>query len=314
MKSHYEVLGVPSSASDAEIKAAYREKAKEFHPDKNKGSDTAAAMFIKVSEAYEVLKDKSKRTKYDATLINSSGPSWANSRSHWYENNAPFNRRSSQDRTHLNIEVGLVYTMEDIAFGVTPHIPDRDAGDIKYFRNVVCPSCNGGEVELCVVCNGKKTIQVEAIQTPLIPRGATNRERLVVKGKGHQDPETKEFGDLIMNIREQKHDRFRHSSRSDGSQQLNIETDLEITLIDLIQRSITIRTLYEKELKVSLSLADIENMYTVVPEHGLPAWESTRIGKLFVNIKLRLPDPEVLTTREKVLLDLLSKAKNFKKA
>ena len=63
---YYEVLGVPRSATDAQIKAAYKKLAIKYHPDKNPGdTGTAEQNFKKVSEAYEVLSSKEKRATYD---------------------------------------------------------------------------------------------------------------------------------------------------------------------------------------------------------------------------------------------------------
>lgn len=64
-RDHYEVLGVSKSASEDEIKKAYRKLAGKYHPDRNPGDKDAEAKFKEASAAYEVLSDKEKRQKYD---------------------------------------------------------------------------------------------------------------------------------------------------------------------------------------------------------------------------------------------------------
>ncbi|MDG1212977.1 MAG: molecular chaperone DnaJ [Flavobacteriaceae bacterium] len=61
----YDILGISKSATAAEIKKAYRKKAIEYHPDKNPGDSKAEELFKKSAEAYEVLSDPNKKSKYD---------------------------------------------------------------------------------------------------------------------------------------------------------------------------------------------------------------------------------------------------------
>src|ERR1044072_6616188 len=62
---YYKTVGVERSASEADIKKAYRKLARQYHPDINPGNTAAEAKFKEINEAYEVLSDKEKREKYD---------------------------------------------------------------------------------------------------------------------------------------------------------------------------------------------------------------------------------------------------------
>src|SRR5579862_2154251 len=70
-KDYYEVLGVPRTASEADIKKAFRKLAREYHPDVAKTKKGAEEKFKEINEAYEVLGDPAKRRKYDEL-----GPNW----------------------------------------------------------------------------------------------------------------------------------------------------------------------------------------------------------------------------------------------
>jgi molecular chaperone DnaJ len=65
MADFYTVLGVARTASDDEIKKAYRKLAMQFHPDRNNGSREAVEKFKEITEAYDVLRDPNKRAAYD---------------------------------------------------------------------------------------------------------------------------------------------------------------------------------------------------------------------------------------------------------
>ena len=73
-QDYYQTLGVSKTATEAEIKRAYRDLAKKYHPDHNQGDKNAEEKFKAINEAYEVLKDKEKRARYDQ--LGSSYKQW----------------------------------------------------------------------------------------------------------------------------------------------------------------------------------------------------------------------------------------------
>ncbi|KAM3163786.1 DnaJ-related protein SCJ1 [Lachancea thermotolerans] len=76
-QDYYAILGVSKDASEKEIKSAYRQLSKKYHPDKNPGDETAHHKFIEVGEAYEVLSDDQKRqiyNQYGAEALKNGGP------------------------------------------------------------------------------------------------------------------------------------------------------------------------------------------------------------------------------------------------
>src|SRR5574344_2975741 len=68
-KDYYEILGVKRESTEAEIKSAYRKLTKKYHPDVNKTPE-AESKFKDINEAYEVLSDKEKRSRYDSLGAN----------------------------------------------------------------------------------------------------------------------------------------------------------------------------------------------------------------------------------------------------
>ena len=72
-KDFYKILGVSQDASAAEIKKAYRKKAKELHPDRHPGDAAAEERFKEVGEAYSILSDAEQRKQYDAIRAMGAG-------------------------------------------------------------------------------------------------------------------------------------------------------------------------------------------------------------------------------------------------
>lgn len=170
-RDYYEVLGIPKSATEDEIKKAYRKAAKENHPDLHPDDKEAEARFKEINEAYEVLSDSSKRARYDQFGFN--GPNMGGQGG--YGDFSGFGGaegfgdifdfffngqgggggrargRSGPERgADLRYDVSL--TFEEAAFGCSK--------EFKFQRNENCDACNGSGAragtspQKCTTCNG----------------------------------------------------------------------------------------------------------------------------------------------------------------
>jgi molecular chaperone DnaJ len=145
MEDYYNVLGVTESATQDEIKKAYRNLVKENHPDK--GGDEEK--FKKISTAYDTIGDENKRSQYN----NQRNSPFSNMNGFGGQSmndimNNMFGGRNPQNRVHD--------TIIDINIGVLESYLGGKKG-ITYNRKDKCPPCNGngGEKKPCNVCNGK---------------------------------------------------------------------------------------------------------------------------------------------------------------
>jgi molecular chaperone DnaJ len=169
-RDYYEVLGVSKNATEAELKKAYRQMALKFHPDKNPGNKEAEEKFKEAAEAYEVLSDANKRSKYDqfghAGLGNSAGFSGAGMSmddifSHFGDIFGDMfgggfggqrGRSSRRVNRGTNLRVKVKLTLEDILKGVEKKI--------KVNKYIACTECSGtgakggSSYSTCSTCRG----------------------------------------------------------------------------------------------------------------------------------------------------------------
>src|SRR5579884_1364172 len=72
-RNYYEVLGLPRTASQQDIKRKYHELARQFHPDRAQDKELAQRLFVQINQAYQTLIDPEKRTRYDNGLFSGNG-------------------------------------------------------------------------------------------------------------------------------------------------------------------------------------------------------------------------------------------------
>lgn len=155
----YEILGVSKNASAAEIKKAYRQKAIQYHPDKNPGDAEAEAMFKKAAEAYEVLSDPDKRSRYDqfghqafeGGGFGGGGMNMDDIFSQFGDIFGAFGGGFSgfggggRARTvkGSNLRIRIQLTLEEIATGVEKTVKIKRQKLAKGTVYKTCPTCNG---------------------------------------------------------------------------------------------------------------------------------------------------------------------------
>lgn len=171
-RDYYEVLGISKTATDDEIKKAYRQLAKKYHPDTST-EENAQEKFKEVQEAYEVLKDPQKRANYDRFGFQdpNSGFGGAGGFSGFggfggFDDIFDFftggSRRSSQatQTRGRDLQVGITITFEEACFGCEK--------DISLNKYSTCSKCNGlgaesgSDVVTCSTCGGRGKVLTES--------------------------------------------------------------------------------------------------------------------------------------------------------
>lgn len=166
MSDYYSLMGIPKTATEDEIKKAYRDLAKKYHPDKNPDDKTAESKFKEIKEAYETLIDDEKRQLYDTYGTTDTSKIRHSSKS-------PFGDGSSDifetlfksgfaDLFGMNRRTKNIFK-QDIKQNITLNINDVFCGTkrkINYNAVKACPSCfTKRKSSLCSDCNGSGTVQ-----------------------------------------------------------------------------------------------------------------------------------------------------------
>jgi curved DNA-binding protein len=300
-KDYYKILGVERSAGEDDIKKAYRKLARKYHPDVSKEPD-AKEKFQEVSEAYETLRDKEKRAAYDSL---GSGfrpgqdfrppPDW-------------FDRFGGERGEDLG-GVDLSELFESLgAFGRATGFGRGRAG--RSGRRGPAMAFPGEDYEVPVHLTleeafrgTERTVQLDGGRTftARIPPGATDGQRLRLRGKGGPGMNGGPPGDLYLQIHLEPHPLFRASGH---------DLDLEVPLAP-----------WEAALGAQVEIPTMTGRVTMKVPAGSKAGQRLRLagkglpkpgggaGDLYAHLTIEVPNP--LTDAEKKLFEELPRVSKF---
>ena len=305
-KDYYEMLGVPRTASQDEIKAAYRKLAKQYHPDVNKAAG-AEAKFKDLGEAYEVLRDPEKRGKYDQL-----GADWRNGQefrpppgwgqpggrgapggggadfSDFFETLFGGRFRGFSEAGHAG---GGFRQNEDIA-GEDQEVHVRIPLEDVY---------HGAERTITLQSrDGRGKIKSRSLKVK-IPRGVLPGQRIRLAGQGGAGEGRGVSGDLYLVVEIEPHSRFRIGGR-------DLHTDLPVAPWEAaLGADIVIPTL-DGDVKLSVPVGTSSGQKLRLRGKGLPAQHGDA-GNLYVEI--RIVTPKTPAKKERELWESLAKASTF---
>jgi curved DNA-binding protein len=320
-RDYYEVLGVKKTATEEEIKKAYRKLAMKLHPDRNPGNKLAEEKFKEVNEAYAVLSDKEKRRQYDQF-----GP-------------AGFSQRFSQEDIFRGFDISDLF--RDLGFstgdvfsrifggqggrGARVHYGGfedlfgsrgRQAGDfgnifsgqdyqpqggfapkgqdIQSELNLSFEEAAFGAEKKVKLSKGNKVEEV----TVKIPAGIESGKKLRLAGKGMEGKGGMPPGDLYLKVNVPEHPLFKR----EGS---DIVVDKEIKISDaVLGATIEVPTL-EGSKHIKVLPGTQSNSRIRLKGFGLPRLQGGAKGDEYVRLLIRYP--RNLTEKQKKMIEELKK-------
>jgi len=236
MRDPYTVLGVGKSASEADIKRAFRKLAKKYHPDQNKDDPAAQQRFAEINQAYEVIGDKEKRGKFDRGEIDAEGKQ--RFQSHGFDGFGGF-RQSGAERGFRQGpgagSGGFDDILNDIlgGFGGAGRRSHGAGGGGQARQS---PKVKGRNAELIAAVTLEELALTGKAQVTLpsgksvnmtIPPGTQEGEKIRLRGQGHEGEFGGPAGDALVEIRLRPHKLFEVR----GS---DLHLDLPVTLYEAV--------------------------------------------------------------------------------
>src|SRR6188474_2534266 len=226
-RDYYQVLDVPRTATEAEIKKSYRRLAMKFHPDRNPDDHEAEGRFKEVKEAYEVLTDAPKRAAYDQFGHAGVDAASRGGAGGGFDPRDAFGdifgdvfgdifgggrRGRSQVFRGADLRYDLELDLEQAVFGHESEVEFTTLGE--------CEPCKGSGAEPnsktvpCETCLGQGRIRKKKNLAGKVPAGVDNGDRIRLAGEGEAGRNGGPPGDLYVEIHVRPHEIFEREAEN----------------------------------------------------------------------------------------------------
>jgi DnaJ-class molecular chaperone len=299
-KDYYSVLGVAKTATDKEIKQAFRKLARKYHPDINPGDKAAEMKFKEINEANEVLSDPAKRKKYDELGANwrmyeqAGGPggpyggAWSA-----HTSGSPGGGFRTMSEAEVRDMFGDANPFSDFFntfFGgadtesprrrATRRRVARQGRDLEHEIQLGLEDVYHGTTQRLALQHDADTRTVDV----RIPPGVDDGSRVRVGGEGEQGTGGAQSGDLYLRIRVAPHPRFERKGR-------DLHTRVAIPLTTaVLGGEVDVLTLGNKSLRLKIPPTTQNGQVFRLKGHGMPVvGQPEQKGDLYATVDVQLP-------------------------
>ncbi len=291
---YYKILGIQKSATDKDIKSAYRKLARKHHPDLNPDDKEAEKKFKEINEANEVLSHPENRKKYDKY-----GKDWQHGEAHEKAQREHQQQQSQQRGRQQDFSNEDYSDFFESMFGGggsssrRGHSPQFKGQDYNAELHLNLKDVYTSQKQVLTV-NGKK-IRLT------IPAGVENGQVIKIKGKGEQGRNSGPSGDLLIKFNIKNHTQFR---REGNNLYMNLDLDLYTAMLG---GDITVDA-FSGKVKLKIKPETQNEAKVKLKGKGFPVYKQDgKFGDLIVTYHIKTPTN--LTEKEIALFKELQKIK-----
>ncbi|MDP2931372.1 MAG: J domain-containing protein [Chloroflexota bacterium] len=318
-KDYYNILGVGRSATEREIKQAYRRLARQHHPDVNPNDKSAEAKFKEINEAYEVLSDQAKRQKYDRY-----GDQWQHAEqfARAEQQQAPFGHSRTQSFSFEEADLDSIFgdlfagsrsrrarphRGQDVERPVEVTLEEAYHGTkrmLTLHSQEPCHTCGGtGLIDRlpCSVCRGSGLAAAVKHLEVKIPAGVRDGSRVRIAGQGEPGAYGGPNGDLYLVVSVKPHSQF---ERKDDDLYVDVPVPLTVALLG---GEVMVPGLKGK-LALKIPPETANGCSFRLAGQGMPHLGNSAHGDLFARVNVVLPTK--LSAEEKKLIEQLSQLRS----